>query len=386
MSDQPAPSASAPQSPADRPAVEPSRPTPSAKPPPPPMPPKPSKVPPPRRGGALAMLALLLALLALACVAYGGWQWWQSRPARQQSDATVVRLNRQMDALQQSVTAEQHQREAQVQTQQALQADNQALRQQVTGLSHRVENLESAVASLSRHNQHGREAMVLDQTAMLLRMGQQRYALFHDVEGAMQALTLADQALASVDDPALAGVRQTLTAERKALASTHPTSRAADLAALAHLRTVIGSLPLKPLDNDDDSVKRGFWQRVWHAVSTAVVVRRDDGSVQSLADARLVRRLTALNVAEAQAARLAWDAKASHAALERVAKTLDTVFDPHDAGVRKARAEVARLLAEKPATPPHLGKALQELQNVRSVRDAAEPAPPASTSHAGAST
>lgn len=336
------------------------------------------------------MLALLLALLALAVVAYGGWQWWQGRQARQQADAAVVQLDRKVEGLQRSMAAEKHQHEAEAQTQQALQSANQALQQQVAGLSGRVNSLEAAVAALARHNQHGREAMALDQAAMLLRMGQQRYELFHDAAGAIKALTLADQTLAAIGDPALAGVRQTLDAERKALALTHPASRAADLAALAHLRAAIASLPLKPLGTNAKPVGQGFWQRVWHALSTAVVIRRADGSAPSLADARMARQLAALDVAQAQAARLAWDAEASHAALERVAKALDAVFDPHAADVRKARAEVARLLAEKPVSPPHLGKALQELQDLRRVRDAADtpsppatPAPAASTHPAG---
>lgn len=341
------------------------------------------------------MLALLLALLALAVVAYGGWQWWQGRQARQQADAAIVQLDKKVDGLQQSMADERHRHETEAQTQQALQAANQALQQQVAGLSGRVNSLEAAVAALARHNQHGREAMALDQAAMLLRMGQQRYELFHDAAGASKALTLADQTLAAIGDPALAGVRQTLDSERKALALMHPASRAADLSALAHLRAAIATLPLKPLDTNTKPAGPGFWQRVWHALSTAVVIRHVDGSVPSLADARMARQLAALDVAQAQAARLAWDAKASHTALERVAKTLDTVFDPHDAGVRKARAEVARLLAEKPASPPHLGKALQELQDLRRVRDAADaadapaptatPAPAASTHHAGTS-
>ncbi|HET7663661.1 MAG TPA: uroporphyrinogen-III C-methyltransferase [Rhodanobacteraceae bacterium] len=385
MSDQPAPSASAPQPPADRPAAEPPRPSESASSSRPPKPPKPPKAPNPRPGGALAVLALLLALLALAVVAYGGWQWREGRQARQQADAAVAQLGKQVDGLHQSVADARRQREAEAQTQQALQAANQTLQQQVAGLSGRVNSLEGAVAALSRHDQHGREAMALDQAAMLLRMGQQRYALFHDAAGAIKALTLADQTLAALGDPALAGVRQTLDAERKALALTHPASRADDLAALAHLRAVITTLPLKPLDTNVQPAGRGFWQRVWHALSTAVVVRRVEGSTPSRADARMARQLAALDVAQAQAARLAWDAEATHAALKRVARALDTVFDTRDADVREARATVTRLLAEKPVSPPHLGKALQELQDLRRVRDAADtpptatPAPPAST-------
>lgn len=373
MSDQPAPPASAPQPSADRPVAAP-RPS---KPPPPSKPPKADR---PRRGGALAILALLLALVALAGVAFGAWQWWQWRQHRNDASASVAQLQKQVADLRQSVAAGQQQDEAMAKARQGVQADQRAVQQQVAGLSGRVDNLDTAVAAIARHQRDGREAMLLDQAGMLLRMGGQRYALFHDAGGAIKALALADQTLAAVHDPALAGVRRTLDAERKALAAAHPATRAADLATLADLRASIATLPLKPLDADAaKSSDEGFWSRVWHALSTAVVIRRDDGSMQSVADARLTRKLAALDVAEAQAARLAWDAPASRAALQRVAKALDSAFDADDAGVRKARADVERLLSAKPVSPPSLGKALRQLEALRGVRDAAAPAAAAST-------
>lgn len=374
MSDQPAPSAPAPQPPADRPAADAPRPS---KPHGPPKGPKPPK---PRRGGALAVLALLLALVALAGVAFGAWQWWQWRQHRHDAGASVAQLQKQVADLRRSVASGRQQGKAGAEARQAMQAADRALRQRVDGLSGRVDSLDAAVASLARHQRDGREAMLLDQAGMLLRMGRQRYALFHDAGGAVKALELADQTLAAVHDPALSGVRRAIDAEREALVATHPASRAADLAALADLRASIATLPLKPLDADaGKSADRGFWSRVWQALSTAVVIRRDDGSVQNVADARLTRKLAALDVAEAQAARLAWDIEASRAALRRVAGALDTAFDADDPGVRKARAEVERLLAAKPASPPSLGKALRQLRALRGVRDAAAPAAAAST-------
>jgi uroporphyrin-3 C-methyltransferase len=344
----------------------------------------------------LAVLALVLALLALAAIAYGGWQWRQHRGAQQDRskvvqqlrgqvqglDHQVKKLDKQVHALggkaqsvQRSVKSANQQRAKQNASQQSLQAHQQYLRREVAGMADRVKSLEHAVSSLVRTNRHGRETMALEQAMMLLRMAQQRYVLFHDSAGAMHALTMADQVLAGLSDPAVGGVRQSLDAERKALAATHPGTRSADLAALAQLRSAIMSLPLKPRSGRGGaSHPHGFWQRVWHALSTAVVIRRTHRSGQQVADAHLARELAALDVAQAEAARLAWRPKASHAALERVAKALDSVFDTHDARVRKAQAEIKRLLDERAAPRPRLGKALRELEDIKGVREGAAPA------------
>jgi len=336
---------------------------------------------PPRRGGALALLALILALLALAAVAFGGWQWWQHREARQAGARTTAQLQKQVAALQSALHDNATSRE---QNRQALDAANEALQHRLEGMAERVHSLESAVASLARHSQQGRRAMLLDQAEMLLRMGQARYALFDDAAGALEAYTQASDVLAGVDDPAYAGVRRSVDAARKRLAATHPASREADLATLAHLRGIIGQLPIKSLDAKTAEQPQGFWQRVWHALSTAVVVRRVDRSPQDLADARLTRRLVALDVAQAEAARLAWNDAAYRAALTRVAQSLETLFDTHDPAVRKARATVKQLLAGPAGGNDglDLDKALEQLQAVRDVRGVSPggstPAAPAS--------
>jgi uroporphyrin-3 C-methyltransferase len=344
----------------------------------------------------LAVLALVLALLALAAIAYAGWQWRQHRGHQQDLGKVVQQLRGQVQGLDHQVTGlskqvqavggkvksvqraadtAKEQRDKQKAGQRSLQANNQRLRQQVAGMSDRVKSLEHAVSSLVRTSRHGRETAALEQAAMLLNMAQQRYELFHDAVGAMHALKLADQVLAGLSDPAVSGVRQSLDDEHKALAATHPGTRNADLAALAQLRSTIMSLPLKPRRGQRSaSHPQGFWQRVWHALSTAVVIRRTHRSTEQLANARLARELAALDVAQAEAARLAWRPKASHAALERVARALHSVFDTRDAEVRKAQAQVKRLLDERSTSRPHLGKALRELEDIKGVREGAAPA------------
>lgn len=330
---------------------------------------------------------MILAVLALIAVVLGGWQWWQWRQQRQAGAQAMTRLQQRVTALESGLQRDVASRQ---QAQQALQASSAAFGQRMTGMSERVDGLEHAVAGLARHSQQGRRAMLLDQAELLLRMGQERYVLFHDAAGALKADTLAGQVLAAVNDPALDEVRHTLAGERAALAALHLSTRAADLTTLAQLRRVIVTLPLKPLRAGPGKAPTGFWQRVWHALSTAVVVRRVGSAARNQTDGQLARQLAALDVAQAEAARLAWDEPAFHVALKRADQALATAFDPDAAGVRKARATLARLLAEPVArTPPDLGKALEQLRNLRTVQGlpsgAAMPAEAASAASSGPS-
>lgn len=319
-------------------------------------------------GGFMATLALLLALVALA---FAGWQWWQGKHAARQAagrlDHKVAELEKHVAAAREAL------RDGQAKAQHSLQTAREALDRRVDGLSDRFGNLEDAVATLTRHRRHGREAALLDQAAMLLRLGQQRYELFGDADGAIKAYVQAGKILDTANDPELDGVLRTLRAERKALQASYPDTREATLATLAGLRDAVATLPLKTDRKADEPAPRpGFWQRVWHGLATAVVVRREDTSDVSRAGAQLTRQLVELDLAQAQAAYLAWDAAAGHAALQRVATRLARDFDAGDADVRKARADVAALLKQPTGgAAPRLGEALHALGNLRGVRDAA---------------
>ena len=69
----------------------------------------------------------------------------------------------------------------------------------------RSRSLENAVAGLTaRARNPGHDAVRLDEAAMLLRMADERFALFHDADGAMRAYAMADHVLGEVEDPAYA--------------------------------------------------------------------------------------------------------------------------------------------------------------------------------------
>ena len=98
-------------------------------------------------------------------------------------------------------------------------------------------------------------------------------------------------------------------------------------------------------------------------------------------------RAPLLDLAQAQAALLAFDDKGRTDALRRVDTTLERNFDPNDARVRQARAQIADMLLETTGNvaPPQLGAALAELSSARSVHALhGAPAAPAAASSAPA--
>ncbi|UGB37784.1 uroporphyrinogen-III C-methyltransferase [Frateuria soli] len=338
--------------------------------------PRPAPAPAPRRGGTLA-LALLIALLALGLAAYVAWRQWQ-----QMQGAAGDQLDQRVGQLEETLTTLGDERSSLRQRLGDAEQVNRSLREELLGQSERVRNLEDAVAKLSEKSLSGHDAMLLDETETLLRMGQQRYVLFHDAQGAAAAYGLADQALAAVNDGAFSGVRQSIAAEREALEQSVPRTRAVET--LQQLRTAVGTLPLKREDAAAQPASPGAWSRIRHALGSVVNVQRDNGAPLAVADARLARELTALDLAQAQAALLAADVDAAHAAILRAQASVAAQFDAADPGVTHVKAQLETLAGNlKPATPVQLGAALAELRNLRAVHALkavdATPAPATST-------
>jgi uroporphyrin-3 C-methyltransferase len=330
----------------------------------------------PRRGSTVA-LAMLVALAAAGGTGYVGWrQYVQETGVRGATQATAG-LETRVANMERAL--EQMESERGLLRQRLGDADqvNRSLREELLGQSERTRNLEDAVAKLSEKTLSGHDGMLLDETESLLRMAKERYALFHDAQGAAAAYALADQTLAAVNDGAFSGLRQSINAEREALAKSQPASQAAALDALTRLRAAMATLPLKPLDRADAvAAPETAWTRVRHAVVDVIRVQRVNGAPLAVADARFARELAGLELAQAQAALLAYDGAGYADALKRADANLSTQFDTQSPDVQQARAKLAELEKQLPANAPvELGAALAELRNLRSVhalRPAAE--------------
>ncbi|MBB3226142.1 uroporphyrin-3 C-methyltransferase [Luteibacter sp. Sphag1AF] len=322
-----------------------------------------------RHGGGTLAVAVLFALVALGAAGYAGYRVWQLEQRDGENARTVDTLKAQVATLSASVSTMGDERNVLRQRMGDSDAVNRSLREEVLGVSERTRNLEDAVANLSEQSLSGHDAMLLDEAESLLRMAKERFALFGDASGALSAYELADKTLAAVNDAAFSGVRQSLGAERAALAAVQPIARGHDLDTLAALRAQLPSLPLKPLDSpQNDAAATGFWQRAKQALSSVVSVRRDDSTPLAAADGRIARELAMLDIAHAEAAILAYDDVARDASLKRVAATLASQFDTSMPAVREAQASITALVrSSAKGAAPKLGSALDELRNLRSV-------------------
>jgi uroporphyrin-III C-methyltransferase len=338
--------------------------------------------PRPRSGGSLA-LAMLLSLIAVGACGYVGWRQWQQEQGVDVAVRNAAELRTRVDSLETTLSTVSGERSSLDQRLADAAAVNRSLREELLGQAERTRNLEDAVAKLAEKSLSGHDAMLLDETESLLRMASERYTLFHDAQGAAAAYALADRTLAAVNDGAFGGLRQSIGAEREALAKSQPASQASALQQLTELRGELDRLPLKPLDTAASTQATDAWSRIGRALAHVVSVQRDNGAPLAVADARFARELAALDLAQAQAALLAYDSTGYAAALQRVDGSLASQFDGNAPAVQLARDTLRRLASQLPTTAPvQLGAALTELRNLRSVH-ALDPAAAGSAAPVG---
>ena len=343
--------------------------------------------PAPRGGGTLA-LAVLLALIAIGGTGYVGWRQWQQAQVSTVDSRNLATLQQRVGALETTLSGVSGERTSLNQRLSDADQVNRSLREELLGQAERTRSLEDAVAKLAQKSLSGQDATLLDETESLLRMAGERYTLFHDAQGAAAAYTLADQTLAGVNDATFAGLRQSITAERDALAKSQPASQASALQQLTELRGDLATLPLKTPDNTSTATQsQSIWQRIKQALASVISVQRSNGAPLAVADARFARELASLDLAQAQTALLAYDANAYAAALQRVDVALSSQFDESNTDVQQARVTLKQLgAALPPSAPVHLGAALTELRNLRTVHalkpDATGSAPAPSASSA----
>ncbi|OOG62806.1 hypothetical protein B0E46_11280 [Rhodanobacter sp. B04] len=326
-----------------------------------------TREPRPRGGGSLA-LALLLSLVAAGACGYVAWRQWQQEQGNAADSRNVTSLQQRVAALETTLSGVSGERTSLNQRLNDAAAVNRSLREELLGQAERTRNLEDAVAKLAEKSLSGHDATLLDETESLLRMAGERYTLFHDAQGAAAAYTLADQALAAVNDGAFSAVRQSIEAERDALAKSQPATQASALQQLTVLRGTLATLPLKPLDAPDTTRAPDAWSRIRHALAGVISVQRDNGAPLAVADARFARELAELDLAQAQVALMAYDGPTYAAALQRADTALSTQFDGHAAEVQQASASLRQLAAALPVNATvQLGAALSELRNLRTV-------------------
>jgi len=358
-----------------------------------PLAPSPAPAAPPRSAAPAprSLVAGIALVLAVGAVAAAGLAWWRSAADSAASAATATELallRTDLDGQRRALEQERRERDQLRQRLADAEGINKTLREEVLGVSERARVLEDAIANIADKRLSGHDALLLNEAEMVLLLAEQRFELFHDAAAAARAYRIADAALAALQDPAFATVRETLAVELRGLEQMNQPAEAAALAELAQLREQVVRLPLAAAL---DRRNAGADSRLWRALGQFVRITRS-GESGTVADPALLRNFVVLELRGAELALLERDDTALHAALERARVQLRDGFAASDASVSAALAGLDRLAGRSAAAAPApvLGATLKELRNLRAAQGmrtlpAAPIAPATSSSEPSAS-
>lgn len=350
----------------DSPTIEPAAsPPPAAS-----LPPAPAR---PRRAG-WGWVALLVLLLAAGVF---GWRHWSElregerrAESREQALATLQRRLDDLEAAHETTRRAQRALETRAGDNAAT---NKVLREEILGMGERASLLEDAVARLAENRLRGEMILRLNEAEFLLMLGEERLRLFGDAPAAIQAYSLADAALAGLDDPVLATLRQTLAQELLALRSIPDDARPTLRAELSRISDAVAQLPasqagaVATADANDS--------RLMRLLSQLVTIRRLDARDALLGPAQREAALAALRLQleQAQSALARPDAAAYTHALDQAKASVARLFDASHAEVVRTQATLDRLRgATLLPELPVLGATLRELRGLRATRSVAE--------------
>lgn len=302
-----------------------------------------------------------LVLLALAAVlGWRGWVWWHAQSAHEHAVAssTVERL----EALTGRVDALRRDQRAQLQRLQQADATNRVLRDELLGIGQRAALLEGSLARLADPDRHGAQALRLDETELLLMLGEQRLLIAGDLDGARRAYALASGVLEGVDDPSYLSLRQVLVQERAALDALGTEPRATVLARLDAFAQQLRMQP-PPADLDALPANAPWWRRAFGGL---VQVQPTDRAIALHgSDRRQAELGLQIELSLARAAAERRDVDGFRQALGRADLWLTRLW-PESPALRQQRVRL-QALAGLPLSLslPTLGSTLQQLRQLR---------------------
>lgn len=318
----------------------------------------PSASAPPRRGSN-GWLWLLIVLLILGGGGWYGWREWQHRQAREL--AAEADADQRLDALDQRLSTLRTNQDAQ--NRRIVQADstNRVLRDELHGIGQRAALIEDSVSKLADPDRHGAQAMRLDETELLLSLGQQRLLIAGDLEGARRAYALAGGVLDGIDDPAYLSLRQTLLQETAALKELGIEPR---VQAMAKLDALAQGLSLPPdTATAAAPVLAPWWQRAFGTLIESQPVDRTVAAHPTDRAAALAGLQLEISLARAAAERR--DAPGLRTALSRAEYWVQRLSAASP--VQQRQLAQLREIAALPLSlsVPTLGTTLQQLRQLR---------------------
>lgn len=313
------------------------------------------------------MAALLFSLVALAGVAY---LFVSADPTPELDFASpddVARNRQSVEALSASIDAldarmeslanvESSTESARSQLEATLKGEIEALGSRLSdfdSLPPRVGNLENSVAAIQGVEAGARDALLLAEAEHYLKLANALLTLGGNVELASVALGMADDRVASIGNPSLNNVRQSISDSMTALELAEKGDMQENAMQLASLARLVDSLPLKPVEGEAEIVRDGegaeaednpaseAWDAVREAVFSAVKVTRPGGEKTPLlmpGTEPLVRANLALQLQAARLALLRGEQAIFDQSLEDADAWIEQYFDTDSDQVSSARA------------------------------------------------
>ncbi len=366
----------------------------------------------PRRAG-VGWLALLVALAAAGGSGYLWWLEWQGGSADADQQILLADLQRRQASLQQSLdsfdsrlaaaeqdtagdalatfgdrfAAAESRLNSLDQEAAASMARDQAEQAALFDLQQRVESAEGAVAALNARSDSPAQRLDMSEVESLLRMASERLQLFSDTQAADEALALADERLAAMEDPVYLPVRQKIDRARQALSRVNLPDLVRLEGRLAALQDAISTWPFpgerSVAQPTEEVPAEGLWARFKQTLSGLVTVRRKtaaDDALLSIGDKDYLRQGLWLQLETSRLSMMRRDAALYDRSLGRAADTLQRYYDPGAATVQSALAEIEELrTVEMTAQMPDISAPWTQLRLLRQDVVEVEEQPPTVT-------
>jgi len=356
-----------------------------------------ARAPAPRTAGQSSLLPVTALIIALATAATAGWLWRQLNDARNAQSELATAQARELAGLEAEIG----------QVSQSLagiddlnNAVGNTARQMASELSDLRADLGQMrfelVNRLNAGVQDHATTLLLGETEHLMRIAGYELGLRRDPTAALEALGLADERLAAMNDPLMVRVRETLAREIQALAAVPAPDIAGTAAILGTLADQAVSLPLRRAGdaektqsgaeqkssgqsaiNDDPSTSAADEESRWaelmddlgRSLGRLVRVQKHDKNMAALLtpdDERLMRQNLQIKFETARLALLERRSQVYRDTLGEAQRWLRTYFDTNDEAVEAALRESDKMLAViiEPMLPD-ISASLRQLRTAR---------------------
>ncbi len=344
----------------------------------------------PTKRNTVAWLAVILAATALAAVSYTIYQDWRATDDAMVNDA-LTSLETRIEQSRNTLAA--LQAEVDQIPRVDYSGDIDAIRRDIderirllSSLPARMSTIESSVASLAGISAGARETFLLAEAEYYMQIANAQLQLANNPRLASLALSMADERVIQLSNPALTDVRRALADELAALAVMDKPDIEGAILTLASLARVVESLPLASATESDDETQEeldpdaGAVDRAWASVKDAMsglvkVTPPEQAKLALLSPdaAYFLHNNIALQLQSARLALLRGEQAIFEQTLDDTSSLLSDYFDGDSAQVVSAQQTIAEIRNNVFTTAvPDISESLQLLRQFRTLGETSE--------------